>query len=219
LARAELFCSWSGGKDSCLALHRATADGARARCLITAMVEHGGRSRSHGLRAGLLEAQARALGLELRLVPTSWAGYERAMGAAFARLAGEELRDGVFGDIDLDDHRDWCRRICTAAGARALHPLWGEERRALVAELIALGYVARIVAVRDGVVDAGLLGERLTARLAGELEAAGIDACGELGEFHTVVTDGPAFAAPVRVRAGRRVLRDGCWFLDLAPAA
>jgi uncharacterized protein (TIGR00290 family) len=219
LGPADLFCSWSGGKDSCLALHRAVAAGGRPRCLLTAMVEHGTRSRSHGLRDELLQAQAAALGLELRLVATSWAGYEAAVGGAIEALAAEGVRDGVFGDIDLAEHREWCVRVCAAAGARAHHPLWGGARRALVDEVLALGYDARIVAVRDGVVDAALLGERLTAELAAELEAAGVDACGELGEFHTVVVDGPAFAAPVRVRAGRRELRDGCWFLDLAPAA
>jgi uncharacterized protein (TIGR00290 family) len=209
--------SWSGGKDSCLAAHRAVAAGIRPQALLTAMIENGTRSRSHGLRLDLLQAQARSLGLPLVTRATSWEDYEETMQAALSLLAGDGVEAGVFGDIDLEPHREWVAGVCGRAGIEPLHPLWQEPRLALLAELLRLGYEAVVVAIKDAALPAELLGRRLDRTLVDELVAYGVDACGEEGEYHTAVLDGPPFRERIRARPAARVLRDGYRFLDLVP--
>lgn len=217
-ARATAVCSWSGGKDSCLALHRATSAGAEPIALVTMLTEGGRRTRSHGLPVEVVEAQATALGIPLVTGSATWNGYEDAFVAALRAVRADGAELAVFGDIDLDDHRAWCARVCGVAGLDAVHPLWQAAHLDLLAELLELGYEAIVVAARDGVVPASFLGRRLDDRLVGDLTALGIDPAGEGGEFHTVVVDGPLFDRPVELRPGESVLRDGVWFLDVATA-
>lgn len=208
-------CSWSGGKDSCLALHRARAAGAEPRALLTLLTEDGSRTRSHGLRRAVLEAQAQALGLELRAAATSWGAYEETL----ARLLDGARRDGmaavVFGDMDVEANGRWEERGARAAGLVPHLPLWGAPRRALLAEGWRLGLEARLVVVRADVLGPEHLGRRLDAAFAAELEQRGIDACGEGGEFHTLAVDGPGFARGLPVAPCGRALRGGCWVEDL----
>lgn len=218
--RTPVFCSWSGGKDSALALHEAISAGAEPRFLVAMLTEGGERSRSHGLRRELLAAQAAAIGVPIRFGAATWAGYREE----FVRVVGEGVaatgaRAGVFGDIDMDEHRDWERDVCAEVGTEAVLPLWQRDRRAVTDHLIAAGFAAVIVAVRDGVLPPSLLGRTLDAGVIAEIEAAGADACGENGEFHTFVVDGPGFREPVDVEPGETSLRDGVWFVDLLPAA
>lgn len=215
LAGRPVVVSWSGGKDAALALGRATAAGAEPRALLTMLVEGGERSRSHGLRRAVLEAQAAALGLPLVVRATSWDGYEEAFVDALLACARLGATDAVYGDIDVDAHRGWVERVSARAGLRAHLPLWQAERAAIVGEVERAGIDARVVAVRDGVLPRSLLGRRLDPALAAEVVACGADACGEAGEYHTVVADAPGFAAPLRLVPGDAVLRDGVWFLDL----
>ncbi len=207
--------SWSGGKDSCLALVRATSAGVEPAVLLTMMTEDVVRSRSHGLRLGLLEAQAAALGLPLVVRAATWDAYEVTFVEALAELHSGGIEAGVFGDIDLEPNRAWVERACAGTGIRPIHPLWARPRRELIDELLAEGVEAVVVAARDGIAPVTLLGRTLDVALADELERLGIDASGELGEYHTAVVDAPGFARRVDVEHGVRVLRDGVWFLDL----
>jgi diphthine-ammonia ligase len=214
-----VFCSWSGGKDSALALWEAIGAGAEARFLVSMLTEGGERSRSHGLRRELLAAQAAAVGVPIRFGAATWSGYRDE----FVRVVGEgvaatDARVGVFGDIDMDDHRDWEEEVCAEVGAGVALPLWQRDRRAVTDRLLADGFEAVIVAVREDALPPSLLGRVLDAEAIAEIEAAGADACGENGEFHTFVVDGPMFGARVEVEVGERSLRDGVWFVDLIPA-
>ncbi len=209
-----VFCSWSGGKDSCLALHRAVQAGARPTHLFTMLIEGGERSHSHGLSVDLLRAQSESLGLPIVFREATWDGYEAAFLDGLAELRDQGALAGVFGDIDIDDHRKWVEDACAKAGLRAYEPLWGGGRRELLDEFLSTGYEARVVAVRDGAAPAELLGRALGPEVIAAFESHGADACGENGEYHTVVTGGPLFRASVRVREGERVLRGGCWFVD-----
>ena len=212
---AETAVSWSGGKDSALALDRAMRGGARITHLFTMFTEGGERSRSHGLSQDVLRAQAAALRLPLVTRSATWAGYEEAFVDGLAELRARGVRDVVFGDIDIEDHRAWCVRVAQRAGVRPLHPLWQARRRALLDELFERGWKSRIVVVRDGVLSRDFLGRTLDPDVVTDLERAGADACGENGEYHSVVVDGPAFAEPLEL-----VQRDvhafgGCLFLDV----
>jgi diphthine-ammonia ligase len=215
----RVFCSWSGGKDSAMALHEAARAGAEPELLISMMVESGERSRSHGLSREVLSAQAEAVGLPIRFGAASWDGYE----AEFRRLVAEEAGSagtavGVFGDIDVREHREWVERLCAEAGVGACLPLWQRDRRAFMAELLEAGFEAVIVAVRDGVLPTGLLGRTIDADLVAAIEREGADAAGENGEYHSLVVAGPLFEHRLEVELGERLLKDGVWFLDVATA-
>lgn len=209
------FCSWSGGKDSALALLRAREAGVVVGHLLTMMIEDGSRSRSHGLRADVLRAQADAMGLPLTLVATSWDDYEDRFTAAVAELRAGGLTEGVFGDIDIDRNRAWVEGVCGPLGVTVHEPLWQRPRRELLDELLAEGFRAHVVAARADALDAGLLGRVLDAALVDELTAAGIDPSGELGEYHTVVAAGPVLACPLALSFGEVVERAGYRFVDV----
>lgn len=216
LADTPVFCSWSGGKDSAFALHEAVRAGAEPGLLVSMMVEGGERSRSHGLSREVLAAQAAAVGLPIEFGAASWSGYE----AEFLRLlegaiAAGGPRVGIFGDIDMQDHRDWVERVCGLVGAAARLPIWQRDRRALMDEVLAAGFRAVIVAVREEALPARLLGRTIDAALVAEIERHGADAAGENGEYHTLVVDGPLFRRPLAVECGERSLRDGVWFTDV----
>ena len=194
--------SWSGGKDSALAFHRAKRVGGVPLAIVNMLDEAGGRSRSHGLRPEVVAAQASVLGVPLRTGQASWAGYETAFTALLRGAAANGATSAVFGDIDLAAHRDWEEQVCAAAGLRAELPLWLEPRRALVDELLGLGFRALIVAVKEDALPTDLLGRVLDAELVAEIERLGADACGENGEYHTVLVDGPDFAQPINLIPG-----------------
>jgi uncharacterized protein (TIGR00290 family) len=216
LREVPIFCSWSGGKDSAMALHEAARAGAEPRLLLSMMVEGGERSRSHGLSREVLAAQAAAVGLPIEFGAASWGGYE----AEFLRVLGAAIdaggpNVGIFGDIDMQDHRDWVERVCGLVGAEARLPIWQRDRRALMDEVLAAGFEAVIVAVRESELPAELLGQTIDAEVVAAIEAAGADAAGENGEYHSLVVDGPLFEHPLAVECGEQSLRDGVWFTDV----
>ncbi|MDT8445508.1 MAG: diphthine--ammonia ligase [bacterium] len=207
--------SFSGGKDGLLALWRAKAAGAVPQVLVNMLIETGGRSRSHGLRSEVIAAQAASMGIELVHGAASWGDYEARFIEVLSGLKARGIEHMVFGDIDLEDHRLWEERVCAAAGVTAHLPLYLNARVAMLEEFIAAGFKAMIVAVKDGVMDPAFLGRLLDQDLKEELARLGIDPCGEEGEYHSLVVDGPLFTHEVKVVPGERVLRDGVWFLDL----
>lgn len=201
------YVSFSGGKDSMLALHRAREGGVEVAGLLCMFDEAGERARSHGVTRALVEAQARALGLPVVMPEASWDDYEGAMTTTLRRLRCEGITDVVFGDLDLDAHRAWEERVCAAAGVRALLPLWHARRERVVHDFIALGYRARVVCVNAKWLDETFAGRELDDAFVAALPP-GVDVCGENGEFHTFVFDGPSFRTPVAHRVARVVRHD-----------
>ncbi len=216
LAGRRFFCSWSGGKDSYLALARAALAGGRPEALLCMLHEDGLASRGHGLPLPLLEAQAASVGLPLVTAATTWDDYERTYVAALRKLRSRGVEAGVFGDIDLEPHRDWVAGVCGVAGLACHLPLWKEGRRRLLDELLAGGVRATVVAVDAARLDASYLGRVITSELIADFEAAGVDPSGEEGEYHTMVTDAPAFSVPVPLVWDGVVERDGHWIVDYA---
>lgn len=199
--RPSALVSWSGGKDSCLAMWRARQAGMDVRRLITALDESGASSRSHGIPPELLRAQAGALGVELRFCQTSWQTYEEKFIAVLRAARAEGITHAVFGDIDLPDHREWEEKVCAQAGIEACLPLWDELRSNLLTEFLGLGFKAVVVCVNGHYLTDDFCGREFDDSFLADLPA-GVDACGENGEFHTFVYDGPGFAAPVAFARG-----------------
>lgn len=206
--------SWSGGKDSCLAFHRARQQ-LEVTALISMFTEDGSRSRSHGLRPEILQRQGEALGLELVCGRGSWQTYE----AGFKRVLGDLRARGfthmVFGDILLEEHKQWVERVCGEAGLEAWEPLWRQPTKELLREFLDTGGQALIVATKATLLDETWLGRQLNSDMFACFERLGIDPCGENGEYHTLVTNFPAFRFPLRTRECGRLLHDGYWMLDL----
>ncbi|MDE2356825.1 MAG: adenine nucleotide alpha hydrolase [Alphaproteobacteria bacterium] len=218
-ARRRVVLSWSGGKDSALALAALRADpGIEIVALATTLTADHDRISMHGVRRELVEAQADRLGLPLwpALIPAkaSNAAYEAAMGALFDRARAEGVEAIAFGDLFLADIRAYRDRLVTRHGLGALYPVWERDTEAVYARFLRLGFKAVIVCVDPARLDPAFLGRTLDGALRADLPAT-VDPCGENGEFHSFVHDGPGFARPVGIRLGDVVCRDGFWFRDL----
>lgn len=200
-------CSWSGGKDSAMAYYRAMKMGMRPKKLLTMFEEEGDISKSHALPLEVVTAQAEHLGVPLSIKEASWNSYERQFIDAMDKCRAEGITHGVFGDIDLEGHLEWVQKTCAKSNIVAVHPLWKEPRRKIIEELLDVGFEAWIVVVNTTMMPAEFIGRKFSKELIVELEALGIDACGENGEFHTVVVDGPIFSKRVPIRIGETVVR------------
>ena len=213
--------SWSGGKDSALALHRIRETGTlRLDALLTTVTAEYDRISMHGVRRALLEAQADAVGLPLRTVSIppacSNADYEALTGAALGAYAMGGGTGIAFGDLYLEDVRAYRERLVAPHGLAPQFPLWGEPTAPLARRFVALGFRAVLVCVDPRQLDASFCGRAFDTALLDALPP-GVDPCGENGEFHTFVHDGPVFRRPVPVVAGDVVTRDGFVFADLLP--
>lgn len=211
----KFIASFSGGKDSTLALYKAMKAG-EAVGLIVMLEEEGDRSRSHGLPPALSQAQADSIGLPLYTAASSWADYEDNFMRLLATAKSQGAEVLVTGDLDMPAHGCWHDKVTRNAGLKLGMPLWEMNHRDVVEEFIHLGFVTIIVTVN---VSLGMkeddLGRVLTLDYVKELEARGIDPCGEGGEFHTAVIDGPIFSKPLSVSKGE-IIRNGDYaFLPL----
>jgi len=191
--------SWSGGKDSAMAYYRAIKSGAIPKRLWTMFEEDEARSKSHALPFEFIEAQAKMLNVPLMIRGADWQGYQEQFLDAMKECKEAGIDHGVFGDIDLEDHLKWVQDTCAEVGMKAVHPLWMEPRRSILEEFIAAGFEAYIIVVNTKLMPAHFIGRKFTIELMDELEALGIDSCGESGEFHTVVVDGPIFSKRIPV--------------------
>ncbi len=189
--------SFSGGKDSCLALWRARQAGLDVRAVINVFEETGERNRSHGVPRALLATQAQALDVELVAPHASWKDYELRFVATLKELKGRGFEVAVFGDIDLQPHRDWEEKVCASAGIAPCLPLWQESRVELAREVLRRGFRAVVVCTDSRYLDDRFCGRLYDEQYLADLPA-NVDACGENGEFHTFVFDGPGFSQPVQ---------------------
>ena len=211
----KFIVSYSGGKDSTLALYHAMQVG-KAIGLIVMLEEQGLRSRSHAMSMEIIQAQANALGLPIITASSSWNDYE----TEFLKLLADAKQQGaevlVTGDLDMPEHGCWHDRITQQAGLKLCMPLWQRPHREVIEEFIQLGFKTMIVTVN---LNLGMkvddLGKILTLDYIQELENRGIDPCGEGGEFHSTVINGPLFTAPIAVRKGDILYHENYAFLAL----
>lgn len=206
--------SWSGGKDCCAAYHR-TGDAFDIVAAVTMFNEDGSRSRSHGLRPEVVAAQIARMGLQSFTQRCTWSTYDEAFSRALAEAAAAGVTHVIFGDILFEEHRDWATRIAEGQGLTAVEPLWGLSTTQLYGDFLALGVRARIVTIRSTELAESFLGRELAPHMLDEFVALGVDPCGERGEYHTVVTDCPAFTQPLELRVCGRAWQSGCIAEDL----
>ncbi|HEY7424488.1 MAG TPA: diphthine--ammonia ligase [Gemmataceae bacterium] len=231
--KEKVVLSWSGGKDSAMALYELRrSQGYEVVSLLTTVAAEYDRVSHHGVRTQLLEAQAAAVGLPLQKLsistrsahPCRTAGnddvmgeYERLMTEMMLRCKAAGARAVAFGDIFLQDLRAYRERNLTSVGMKALFPIWQRDTAELVQTFLDLGFKAYLSCVDAEKLGAAFAGRALDRHFVCHLPA-GVDPCGERGEYHSFVFDGPIFHQPVRVRVGEVVLRDVRFFADLLPA-
>ena len=210
--------AWSGGKDSALALAALVRDGTEVAALLTTFTDDYDRVSMHGVRRALVRDQAAATGLPLVEVgiPAGCVDdvYAARMEAAFRSPPLVELDAVAFGDLFLEDVRAYREEQLARAGKAALFPLWGRDTAALARSFVGEGFEAYVVCVDTRRLDASFAGRDYDAAFLEELPA-GIDQCGENGEFHSFVHAGPCFGRPVPCRVGGHVTREGFVFADL----
>jgi uncharacterized protein (TIGR00290 family) len=216
MKKTKAFCSWSGGKECSMALHEAQKSGIAVTHLLNMASEDGVHSRTHGIDASWLVLQAETIGLPLIQRTTSWDGYEETFKTALNHLRKKGITTGIFGDIDLIQHREWVERVCADCGVTPILPLWNKKREELLNAFINDGFRAVIVATDARFLNEDWLGKEINDDFVREAASLGtIDLCGEKGEYHTFVYDGPIFKRPLAFKISQKMLRDDNWLLRL----
>lgn len=206
--------SWSGGKDSCFACYRAILDGYDVSHLVNFTSKEHKKVSFHGTETKLIQLQAKAIGIPLLQKETTWDSYEEDFKDAVRSLIPTGIKGMIFGDLYLEEHKEWTERICGELGIESIEPLWGEKLEENLIEFIDLGFEATIVSLNADVLDKKWIGHKVDKEFVAYLKENDIDVCGENGEYHTLVTDGPIFKKKIEVVQGEPFTRDGYWFLN-----
>lgn len=209
IKKVKFVSSYSGGKDGALALYRAINSGYEPISLLTTYNDSAGRSWFHGVPVDVLNKVSQLIDIPLELVKTGDGDdYAKDFERALIRLKDKGINACVFGDIDIQAHYDWCDSRCNLAKIESIFPLWNESRRELVYEFIESGFKAAITIVDSSRLSEKFLGRTLTKELMEEIVAEGADICGEDGEYHTFIYDGPLFKEPVNFKFNE-IVRSG----------
>jgi uncharacterized protein (TIGR00290 family) len=213
--------AWSGGKDACWALHRVKEEGYHLPVgLFASFDSKSGKVPFHGVPASLLKSQARSLGLPIDLIDVggtpSNAEYEKAIGAYFDRLAKRNIYGIIYGDVFLEDVRDYKIELCKKHGLETFFPLWGEKTENLAMSMILAGLRAVVCSVDPQQVNPIMLGHPFDAQFINSLKAD-VDPCGENGEYHTFVVNAEGFRFPIDIMHIGRSQRKGMEMLEIFP--
>jgi uncharacterized protein (TIGR00290 family) len=220
-----LVLSWSGGKDSAMALYKLLRDPAwKVERLLTSVSDEFRRVSHHGIREELLELQAQAIGLPLDWLrlpssggPCTNAVYEELVGQHLTRYVNQQIRHVAHGDLFLADLRAYRERNLARLGMSGVFPIWGRDTRELVESFIALGFKAILCCVDGRRLDGSFVGRRIDEDLLRDLPPE-VDPCGENGEYHSFVYGGPIFQTPLEIELGQVVCRDGRYYIDVVAA-
>ena len=216
----KVLLAWSSGKDSAWTLHTLRESGVGVAALLTTVNEAAGRVAMHGVRRELLEAQAESLGLPLWQIPLPWPcsndEYEARMAEACRRAVFEGFDTMAFGDLFLRDIRQYRERQLAGTGLTPIFPIWEIPTTDLARRMIAGGVRARLACIDTRALDPAFAGREFDRALLEDLPPA-VDPCGENGEFHTFVYDGPGFRAPLAIRPGDTHSYETFLYTDLLP--
>ena len=217
--RPKILISWSSGKDSAWTLHRIREAGQyEIGGLLTTINEAVDRVAMHAVRVKLLEAQAQAAEMPLWMVPIpancTNEIYEQRLGDAVRRAVAEGFTHVAFGDLFLEDVRQYREQRLAGSGLTPVFPLWAQPTDALAREMITRGLRAKITCIDPRVLDRSCAGQEYDANFLDSLPSS-VDPCGERGEFHSFAYNGPMFNSPIAITNGETVERDGFVFADL----
>lgn len=213
--------SWSGGKDSCLAYYKALKEGVRVTHLLNFISRESKRGCFHGLEGRLLKFQADLIGAPLtqKEVSPDMSKYEAEFKEAVTEFKDKEkINSMVFGDIYLLEHQSWVDRVCNDLGIKAVEPLWDNDPEKIIDEFIGAGFEAVIVSCKADCMDSEFIGRTINKELVKGLKKRGVCPCGEKGEYHTLVIDGPIFKKRIMITESQVIKKEGFWshwFLDI----
>jgi uncharacterized protein (TIGR00290 family) len=216
----KVLLAWSSGKDSAWALHLLHRQGTPVKALLTTLNEAADRVAMHGVRRALLEAQADSLGIPLWQIPLPWPctndDYESRMAGACRRAVAEGFDSIAFGDLFLRDVREYRERQLAGSGLTPVFPLWEIPTAPLARDMIESGLRARLTCVDPKQLDPAFAGREFDRALLADLPG-NVDPCGENGEFHSFVYDGPMFRSPISIENGEIRDVNGFVYADLIP--
>ncbi len=218
--RLKAISSWSGGKDSCFACYKAMQQGYDIKLLLNFISRESKRGCFHGIEGRLLKFQAQRIGIPLvqKEVSPDMRKYEEEFKAAVNELRGNDIGSMVFGDIYLLDHESWIERVCKDLNINALEPLWNSSPENIIDEFLKAGFKTVIVSCKADIMGKEFLGRLVDREMVKELKQKGICPCGEKGEFHTLVVDGPIFRKPIKIVKAEAIIKESFWkhwFLDI----
>lgn len=216
---SRVVVSWSGGKDSCFACYKAISEGFDVSHLMN-FVSKDGRCMSHGLNSQLILAQSEAIGIPIVQRELAWETYEQGFKSAVRELKQKGVEGAVFGDIsNIAGHEGWIDRVCNELSIKPMKPLWGSDPWQLLTDFIKEGFEARVVMAKASLFSEEWLGRKINETFMRDLrklaKKVDVHPCGELGEYHTFVYDGPLFRKRLRILDFEKKTLEGFWFLDI----
>lgn len=213
---SRVVASWSGGKESCLACYKAIKDGFDVSHLLN-FISNEGRCISHEIRSELIAAQSRAIEIPIIQRVATWDTYEKEFKTAIRELKKTGVNGAIFGDIYLQEHKDWVERVCNELQIKPIEPLWGCKPEQILNNFIDQGFEAIVVMVKANLLNEKWLERVVDKNFVNNLRKlkGKVDFCGELGEYHTLVTNGPLFKRRLKILESKKVLKNGYWLLDI----
>jgi len=215
----RVVASWSGGKESCFACHKAMLNGFDVSHLLN-FVSKDGRCMSHVLDSSLIAAQSQAIGIPIVQRKVTWETYEKEFKSVIRELKQSGVEGVVFGDIcNITGHEGWIDRVCSELDIKPIKPLWGSDQEQLLIDSVDEGFKALIVMVKADLLGKEWLGRKIDEAFIKDLEKlkekSDIHLCGELGEYHTFAYDGPLFKKRLKLLDFKKKMTEGRWFLDI----
>lgn len=216
LTKKAVIATWSGGKDSCFAAYRAVQQGYELAALANTVSHDYQRVRFHGLPASVIKAQAEALGVPLLQAITTPEHYEDEFVANLHQRITPEITGIVFGDIFLEDCLAWANKVCSRLGVAAIEPHWGVPSAQVLQAFIESGFHAVVVSTQESVLGKEWVGRMIDRTFYDDItNLKDVDPCGENGEYHSLVIDGPLFRQKIVLEQTAKIQRSGYWFLDI----
>jgi diphthine-ammonia ligase len=216
----KVACCWSSGKDSCYACWKALSEGHDVRYLVNFVSPAGfGKNAFHGVKSKIVSLQSKAMKVPMIQRETTWEGYEQTFRQVMKKLREVGIEGLVTGDIDMIEHRTWTENMCNEFGLKALMPLWKLGREKILRGFIGDGFESIVICLKADSCDDSWLGRKIDRGVMAELQdysrSHSFDICGENGEYHTFVIDGPSFQKHISITPGNKVFSEGYWFQDI----
>lgn len=212
----KVISSWSSGKDSCFASHKTIMEGNEVSYLLNTISEEYDRVLFHGIKSELARLQAQLINIPIIQRKINENNYEEEYKKAASKLKDKGIEGIVYGDIALQDSRQWNEKVCKKLGLKPIFPLWGQQSEQILDDFINAGFKAIITCTQAKLLDKEWVGRWIDKEFIQDLQKLqDVDLCGENGEYHTFVTGGPLFKREIRILETDKVLKDGYWFLDI----